>query len=262
MPLFLDLGFVVFFYFQLMQKILSYPLTVIFIVLYFLTLITFHPLQWLSLKLFGHNTHQKVVALMNLMLMGCTMVLGTTYKFTNTQDLPEDTPLILVCNHQSMYDISPISWHLRKHYPKFISKKELGKGIPSVSFNLKYGGSVLIERNNPRQSLPAIMNFGEYIEKTKRAAVIFPEGTRSRNGKPKSFQPKGLEILFKKAPSAFVVPITINNSWKMQRFGKFPLGLGSHISFMVHKPIKVANFTDKQALISQIENTITESIIQ
>ena len=145
---------------------------------------------------------------------------------------------------------------MRKHHTKFISKKELGQGIPSVSYNLRHGGSVLIDRKNPRQSLPAIMKFGEYIEKTKRAAVIFPEGTRSKDGTPKPFQTKGLEILFKKVPSALIVPISINNSWKIVRYGKFPMGLGTHITFTVHKPINLATFVDKQTLINSIEHTI------
>ena len=71
-----------------------------------------------------------------------------------------------------MYDIPPIIWYLRKYHPKFISKIELGKGIPSVSYNLRHGGSVLIDRKNPRQSLPAIMKFADYIREKNRAAVI------------------------------------------------------------------------------------------
>lgn len=193
--------------------------------------------------------------------MRCMNILGTRFTFNNPHNISTDQPLIMVANHQSMYDISPIMWHMRKHHPKFISKMELGKGIPSVSYNLRHGGSVLIDRKNPRQSLPAIMQFGEYIENTKRAAVIFPEGTRSKNGQPKPFQTKGLQILFKKIPSALIVPVSINNSWKTLRYGKFPMGLGTHITFTVHKPINLSTFAgDKLELINTIETTIREHI--
>jgi 1-acyl-sn-glycerol-3-phosphate acyltransferase len=159
-----------------------------------------------------------------------------------------------------MYDISPIMWNLRRHHVKFVAKKELGKGIPSISQNLRDGGSVLIDRNNPRQSLPAMLQFGEYIEKTKRAAVIFPEGTRSKDGYPKPFRMRGLELLIKKVPSAVIVPITINNSWKMLRYGKFPMGIGNHITFTIHKPIEIAIFTDKKALLERVKSTIVNAI--
>ena len=242
------------------QKLISYPLSVIYTFFFFLTLVVFHPIQWICFNVFGYQAHKVSVDWLQFFLMRCLNILGTRFTFNNPHQIDTNQPLIIVANHQSMYDISPIMWYMRKHHPKFISKKELGKGIPSVSYNLRHGGSVLIDRKNPRQSLPAIMQFGEYIENTKRAAVIFPEGTRSKNGEPKPFQTKGLEILMKKVPSALIVPISINNSWKTLKYGKFPMGLGAHIIFTVHQPLKLATFTDKDALIKEIESTITASI--
>ena len=243
-----------------MRKILAYPLTVIYFIFFGITLVVFHPIQWICFNLFGYKAHKFSVDWLQFFLMRCLNILGTRFTFTNPYDIPTDQPLIIVANHQSMYDISPITWYMRKHHPKFISKKELGKGIPSVSYNLRHGGSVLIDRKNPRQALPAIMKFGEYIEKNKYAAVIFPEGTRSKNGIPKPFQTKGLEILIKKAPSAIIVPISINNSWKMLRYGKFPMGIGNHLKFTVHQPLKIATFVDKEELIRTVEQTISSNI--
>ena len=42
----------------------------------------------------------------------------------------------------------------------------------------------------------------------------------------------------------------------MFRYGKFPMGIGAHLTFTVHKPIKLATFADKEALINTIETTI------
>ena len=243
-----------------MQKILAYPLTVIYLLCFGLTLVIFHPIQWICLNAFGYQAHKKSVDALQFCLLRCLNILGTRFSFSNPYNIETDQPLIIVSNHQSMYDISPIMWYMRKYHPKFISKIELGKGIPSVSYNLRHGGSALIDRKNPRQSIKAIQDFSEYIETNKRAAVIFPEGTRSKTGEPKKFQRKGLMTLFKGIPSATIVPITINNSWKTLRYGKFPMGLGAHITFTVHHPLKLANFTDKDALVDSIEKTITDNI--
>lgn len=243
-----------------MKKILAYPLTVIYFTFFGITLVVFHPIQWICFNLFGYKAHKLSVDWLQFFLLRCLNILGTRFTFINPYDIDTNQPLIIVANHQSMYDISPITWYMRKHHPKFISKKELGKGIPSVSYNLRHGGSVLIDRKNPRQSLPAIMKFGEYIEKNNRAAVIFPEGTRSKNGVPKPFQTKGLEILIKKIPSGTIVPISINNSWKMLRYGKFPMGIGNHLIFTVHQPLKIATFVDKEELIRTVEQTISSNI--
>jgi 1-acyl-sn-glycerol-3-phosphate acyltransferase len=183
------------------------------------------------------------VAVLNFFLLRTSHILGTTYTLTGRENLPENKPLILVCNHQSMHDIIPIIWFLRKVHPKFISKKELGKGIPSVSLNLRIGGSALIDRKDGKQALTEIKKAGEYINSTNRSMVIFPEGTRSKTGKPKEFATNGLKMLYKNAPDAYFVPISINNSWKMNKFGQFPLGIGTKITFQIHKPLKSSDYS-------------------
>lgn len=247
-----------FFYFCGMQKLLAYPLTIIYFLFFGLALAVFHPIQWICFNLFGYDAHRKSVALLNLCLLRCTHFLGTTYQFNTSQNIPLERPLIMVLNHQSMNDIPPIIWFMRKYHPKFVSKIELGKGIPSVSYNLRHGGSVLIDRKDSKQALVQIAKLGKYIEKYNRSAVIFPEGTRSRNGHPKKFQPTGLKILLKNAPSALIVPISINNSWKMLRYGKFPYGLGNRITFDVHEPIENQGNLDE--LIAKAEQSVVAGI--
>lgn len=243
-----------------MQKLLAYPLTVLYFICFGLTLVIFHPIQWFCKSVFGYQAHKISVDWLQFFLMRCLNVLGTTFSFTNPYNIKKGVPLILVANHQSMYDIPPLIWYLRKHHVKFISKKELGKGIPSVSYNLRHGGSVLIDRKDALGSIKAIEEFTKRIEKNKWAAVIFPEGTRSRDGKPKPFKTKGLLTMIKCAPNALIVPITINNSWKTLRYGKFPMGLGAHISFLVHKPIEANQYEDRLELISIIEAQVKSSI--
>jgi 1-acyl-sn-glycerol-3-phosphate acyltransferase len=242
-----------------MEKIISYPISIIYYLLFGLCLVIFHPIQWFCLNVFGYQAHKKSVDYLNFCLLKCTNILGTTYTIENKETIPKNVPIIFVANHQSMYDIIAMIWYLRRFHPKFVSKKELGKGIPSVSFNLRHGGSVLIDRKDPKQAIPTILGLSEYIEKNKRAAVIFPEGTRSRNGEPKKFAENGIKMLCKKAPSAIVVPITINNSWKMVKFGAFPMGLGNRLQFIIHKPMAVSDFSFEE-LMSKTEKVITNTI--
>ena len=242
-----------------MQQLLSYPLSVIYYLCFGLCLVFFHPVQWLCLNFFGYQAHKKSVDYLNFMLLRCTNLVGTRYTFENRDWIPKNVPLIFVSNHQSMYDIIAMIWYLRDFHAKFVSKKELGQGIPSVSYNLRHGGSVLIDRKDPKQAIPMIKGLSEYIEKHQRSAVIFPEGTRSKDGKPKEFAQSGLKILCKYAPSAFVVPITINNSWKMVKFGFFPLGLGNHLTFTIHQPLSVKDVAFED-IMKITENGIVQAI--
>ncbi|TQD40598.1 lysophospholipid acyltransferase family protein [Haloflavibacter putidus] len=243
-----------------MKKALAYLLSVLFYFFFGLTLLVFHALQWLTFNLFGYQAHKKIVDYLNLTILRCLNVLGTRIEFENEHNLPKNVPHIIVANHQSPYDIPPITWYLRKIHPKFISKKELGKGIPSVSYNLRHGGSILIDRKNPRQALPEIKKFAQYLNKTNRSAVIFPEGTRSRDGMPKRFSPNGLKMLFKFCPDAVIIPVSINNSWKLVKHGSFPLNIGIKVKFRVQKPIFVKDY-DIETLILKVEQKIIKDII-
>ncbi len=243
-----------------MKHLLSYPLSIIFYFFFALTLLVFHPIQWITLNGFGYKAHKKSVDVLQVFLIGLLGILGSRVKMINLKKLPTDKPLIIVANHQSMFDIPPIIYHFRRHHPKFVGKASLGKGIPSVSYNLKHGGSVLINRNHAKSALEMIKKFGEYIQENNYAAVIFPEGTRSSSGIPKPFKINGLKSLFENIPDALIVPITINNTWKITGKGHFPLGIGAQISFLVHPAIEIGD-KDHEALISEIESTIGSEVI-
>ena len=242
-----------------MEKLISYPISIVYYLCFGLTLCVFHPIQWVCFNVFGYQAHKKSVDYLNFFLVKYTNILGTTYTFKNRNLIPENFPIIFVANHQSLYDIVGIIWYLRKFHAKFVSKKELGKGIPSVSYNLRHGGSILIDRKDPKQAIPLIKELSEYIEKNKRSAVIFPEGTRSKDGKPKEFAQSGLKILCKYAPSAYVVPISINNSWKMVKFGAFPMGLGNKLEFIIHEPIAVKDFSFEE-MMEKTEKAVVQSL--
>jgi 1-acyl-sn-glycerol-3-phosphate acyltransferase len=242
-----------------MQKLIAYPLSVIYYLLFGGTLVIFHVIQWICFNLFGYTAHKKSVDAFCFFLVANTYALGTRYKIVGLDKIPAGVPLIVAMNHQSLYDITTIAWFLRKVHPKFISKIELGRGVPGISYNLRHGGSVLIDRKDAKQSLSAIKEIAQYIETYKRTAIIFPEGTRSKTGKPQPFAENGLKILCKYAPSAYVVPITINNSWKMTRWGHFPLGAGNKLEMIIHDLIPV-NGTPFPELFKNTELAIIKAV--
>lgn len=240
------------------MKVVSFLFSSIFGLIFFLLLLIFHPLQWIGLKI-GYKSHKNVVDLLNWFLTKSLLVLGNTVHFTKKYFIPENKTIIFVANHQSLFDIPPIIWYLRKHHAKFVSKIELGKGIPSVSFNLKYGGAALINRKDQKQALTEINKFGERIHNNKWSAVIFPEGTRSRTGKPKKFYVNGLKMIIKQNPEAYIVPISINNSWKVFKYGLFPFGMFNKIMIETHEPILLKN-RGIETVLNDMETTIKKNI--
>lgn len=240
-------------------KIISFPLSVLQLIFFGTTLLIFDVFQRISFNLFGYSTHKKTVDCMSYFLIFSLKFIGGKITYHSKFDIPKNVPLIIVSNHQGLFDIPPIGWFFRNHHPKYVSKIELEKGIPGISYNLKHGGSVLINRKDPKQSLSAISKFGKYIEKNNYAAVIFPEGTRSKDGAPLPFKDGGLKMLVKYIPSAYIVPVTINNSWKIANITQAFKPLGLKITLDIHEPIAV-NSMPFDELFQKAESEVKQFI--
>lgn len=244
-----------------MKKFFGYILTPIVVVVFLLTLCIFHPIQWVAYKFGGYSAHKKTVDVLNLCLMRCLYLSGDTVKFINNQHLPVGRPIIFISNHQSMFDIPPLIWYLRKYHAKFISKIELTRGIPSISFNLKYGGGANIDRKDQRQAIMEIVKLGQRMKENKWSALIFPEGTRSKNGKVKPFRAAGIATILKKCPEALLVPIVIKNSWAIVKYGFYPLNAFTKMQVEVLAPIEPGK-TPAEKLVFEAENNIRSALGQ
>jgi 1-acyl-sn-glycerol-3-phosphate acyltransferase len=220
-----------------MKKIFGHILSPIYLLVLGVILGVFHPVQVVCWNMWGYPAQKRAAEIMCYLILKSLIILGSRVKFKGFEKLPADCPLIIVSNHQSQYDIPPVVWGFRKHYPKFISKIELGKGIPSISYNLRKGGSALIDRKNPSQAIKAIIKLGRQIEENNYAACIFPEGTRSKDGKVKTFKVSGLATLLKTSPSA------VNGNYLLQRF---PMGVGEKLTYSVLDPIERENRTAEE----------------
>lgn len=243
-----------------MMKLISIPFAILAYAWFLLAIVIFDPIQRICYKFFGYQAHKVSVDFLDFFLIKTLWFLLSYAKCYNRELIPEGKPLIFVANHQGTFDIVGMAWFLRKFHPKFVSKIELGNWIPSISYNLKKGGSVLIDRHDPRQALPLLKQMGEYIQQNNRSTIIYPEGTRTRDGKPKEFAPNGLKILCKYAPDAYVVPVTINNSWKVFKYGSFPLGILNILTYTIHQPLEVKSM-DFNKLFEIAENSIKDSIL-
>jgi 1-acyl-sn-glycerol-3-phosphate acyltransferase len=221
-----------------MRKLLGYILSPLVIIAFFLVLLVFWPIQWLCFTLSGYAAHKRSVDILNLFLLRTFYLAGNRVIFINKQNLPLGRPIIFVANHQSLADIPPLIYYLRKYHAKFISKIELTKGIPSISYNLKHGGAANIDRKDPRQSIAEIVKLALRMKENKWSAVIFPEGTRSKDGVVRPFLSAGVATILKKCPEALLVPVAVNNSWKMTQYGYYPLSTFERMTWEVLEPIE------------------------
>ena len=97
---------------------------------------------------------------------------------------------VFASNHESAFDIpltlAGIPWHVVP-----IAKKELKK-IPFLSWAMLAAGHIFIDRSNHQKALQSIDKIKNSLKKNPRSILVFPEGTRTLDGKMKPFKKGGI----------------------------------------------------------------------
>jgi len=243
----------------MMKKLLLWIPSVPYLLFFGFILCVFHVLQIIAIRL-GYKTHNAVVTLMIVCLNLNKWWLASPIKFNNyAGKRNQSKPTIIISNHQSMFDIPAIGWILRKHHPKYVAKKELAFGIPGISYNIRNGGCIYIDRAKPLEAINKIKKFNTYIKDNNYASILFAEGTRSRDGKVKPFKKKGFEQMLKDIPNALIVPVAIKNLWHLEKYGLKPLPFGINMSCTILPAISTEG-KSIDVLVAETEAIIKQNV--
>jgi 1-acyl-sn-glycerol-3-phosphate acyltransferase len=139
---------------------------------------------------------------------------GSEIKVIGNENVPASGGVLFIANHQSNFDI-PILIGFVPRDKGFIAKHEMLK-IPVFSRWMRYLGCLFIDRGDARQSLKVLNEAAERL-KQGHSLVIFPEGTRSKDGTVGQFKSGSLKIAVK--ANVPIVPITINGSMNIMPKG-------------------------------------------
>jgi 1-acyl-sn-glycerol-3-phosphate acyltransferase len=139
---------------------------------------------------------------------------GVEVTVVGEENIPQNQTVLFVGNHQSNFDI-PILLRYIDGTKGFIAKKELEK-MPIVSRWMAAINCVFMDRDNMRKSAIAINQGIKYL-KAATSMVVFPEGTRSKDGVPLEFKQGALKLATKSGVP--VVPVTIKGSVDIMKSG-------------------------------------------
>ncbi|NIT61887.1 MAG: 1-acylglycerol-3-phosphate O-acyltransferase, partial [Aliifodinibius sp.] len=166
-------------------------------------------------------------------------VCGARVKVKGQENVDRYEPRIYLSNHQSYFDIFTLLAHLPADF-KFILKQELMR-IPLFGFAMKRARYIAIDREEPRK---AVKSINEAASKINEGAsmLIFPEGTRSEDGKLQPFKTGGFRLALK--AGCDVVPVAITNSRNIVPKGSLKINRGT-IAMNIGKPISVKGYAKK-----------------
>lgn len=179
---------------------------------------------------------------------------GSKVTVIDIVNLATEKNICYISNHQSLFDIPVLMGWLGRPVG-FIAKKELEK-IPVLNGWIKAIHSAFIDRSSARKAIDSLNQAAEEI-KLGHAIVIFPEGSRSKNGQINEFKTGSLRLAFNS--NAIIQPITIIGTRMI--FEANRKIRSSKLIIKIHPPIypKDDIYMDKQLLINKIHSDIRQS---
>lgn len=137
----------------------------------------------------------------------------------NTKNLPDQ--FLIICNHQSILDIPLLSQFFKERLLRFVAKEELQRHVPVVSEILRSQEHALMPRSgSPSSMMKVLDSFSHRVIERGWIPVVFPEGTRSRDGSVGKFYAAGFRRILDKAPMPVVV-IALDGGYKFATLGAF-----------------------------------------
>lgn len=161
----------------------------------------------LIIGLFSKNARNAYMKfMMKIVFSVINFLSGAKVKYIGLEKIP-DGPVLYVANHESFFDVLLTLTRLPGTVC-FVAKKQFGK-IPIFSWALMLYNTLFIDRDDIKQGLKTILQAIENI-KAGMSVFIFPEGTRSRDGKMNEFKEGSMKIAVKSGCP--IVPISIANA--------------------------------------------------
>lgn len=178
---------------------------------------------------------------------------GSKIYVKGHENIPEG-PVLFISNHQSSFDIAILLSCIKKN-KGFIAKEDMNK-IPLLKIWMKELRCLFLDRNDMKKSLQTILE-GIKILKDDYSMVIFPEGTRSLDGKLNEFKAGSFKLATKTGVP--IVPVTIDGSYKILKSGKIKIN-PSTVYVTIHPFVEIKNLDkEQQKLIPNKVKNIIES---
>ena len=168
---------------------------------------------------------------------------------------------VILSNHQSTADIAFLMAIFAPHDLKFVAKRSLGRGIPSVSTYLVHGGAALISRDESRDDLKALKRLGAGLERWDASAVVFAEGTRTEDGELGRFRSAAARVVARESGLDWL-PLCIEGSHVAKTLPDFIRGMaGARIVFTIGEPRPAPRgAAECRAALDEIEDWVRATI--
>ncbi len=181
---------------------------------------------------------------------------GARYQITGQEHVDPEGQYVFIANHQSNLDI-PLMFCTAPVPIRYLAKKELFK-IPIFAMAMRRVGIVKVDRARGA-AIHTEVNAGVAAAKARgHSLIIFPEGTRTTDGKLQPFKKGAFRIAI--SNQLDIVPVTIQGTWAIWPPGSKTFSPGK-AKATIHPPIRTAgmDLSDINALRDTVHSAITDT---
>jgi 1-acyl-sn-glycerol-3-phosphate acyltransferase len=186
----------------------------------------------------------------------CQFVLslaGVKVEVNGLENIPKNEPVIFASNHQGAADIPAAVVSLPGF--RFVFKKELLK-VPFFGWFLKQAGYFPVDRATSLTYYKSLKDIGKTI-KVGESILIYPEGTRSPNGKLGQF--KHASLLPALNSGAPVVPVAVSGSINALRRGSLLIH-PARVKLSIGKPIYIRSEKEYEDKLKELREAIAKML--
>ena len=150
---------------------------------------------------------QKTYPIISFLFRLTFKLLFIKLEITYEEELDKDKPYIFMANHTSFWDVFVAG----ATFPFYVSALEAHTHFrwPIYGWVIKAYGQIPINRTNPKASWNSFLRAIERLHKERISIIVFPEGTRSRDGRLQRF--KKIPFKFAKEAGVDLVPVGFIN---------------------------------------------------
>ena len=184
---------------------------------------------------------------------------GVSLHVRGLENIDPARSYVFMVNHQSNIDIPVLVQSLIPFQLRWIAKKELLR-VPFFGWAMWATKHIVIDRTDPVDAVRSLERAKERMA-AGISIVVFPEGTRSHDGKLLRFKKGGFLLAVK--TNASIVPVTINGSNRLLPAGAWRLRAGA-IEVIVDKPVSIEGFRpgNLRVLSNQVQQRIAANLRQ
>lgn len=181
---------------------------------------------------------------------------GVRIRVIGAENLPRQGPCVYMANHLSNVD-PPVLFAVLPPRIAMMGKKQVFS-IPVLGTAIRLADFVAVDREN-REAARASVE--ETLEKLQRGTsfLVFPEGTRSRDGQLLRFK-HGVFVLALRA-GAPIVPITLDGAREIMVKGRWEIYPGE-VRVTVHPPVETRHrrLEDRHRLAEEVRSIVASAL--